>query len=381
MLLDPAYVVENLAAVLLVVLLVAAGKALIFGGLTRLFRYGNVVPIAVGLGLFQVGEFSFVLARVGATEGVLTPELNSLILSVAIVTMLLTPPAARLVEPLYRLRRRRFRFEEMNTVNLPQTGLREHVVIVGHGRVGQFVADVLQRLGLQFVVIELDQRRMERAREAGFPVIFGDATQETVLEAAHLTNGRLLLVTVPAVEVTQAVLRTVRRLCPELHVVARAEGLDQLRMLQELGIYEVVQPESEAGLEITRQALLHLDVGPMEIQRFVDSVRRELYTPLFEEHAEYEMLSRLHSAQHLMPVHWLQLPADSPLTGRTIGEARIRTLTGASVVGLLRGDDLIANPTPDERLMAGDHLAVFGEHEELALFEQLAGDALDWTNL
>jgi len=373
MLFDPAYLFDNVALVLLVVLLVSMGKGIILGGVTWLFRYRNVVPFAVGLGIFQLGEFSYVLARVGSAEGVLSPDLNSLILAVAIVTLLLSPLAAKLVDPLYQLRRRLFPFEPAHTVDLPQADLSDHVVIVGHGRVGQFVADVLQRLELRFVVIELDQRRMERARQAGFPVIFGDATQEIVLEAARVSEGRLLLVTVPAVEVTQAVVRTVRRLCPDLHVVARAEGLDQLRMLQELGIYEVVQPESEAGLEIARQALLHLDVAPIEIQRFVDSVRRELYTPLFAEHAEYDQLARLHSAQHLMPVHWLQLPPGSPLADRTISEARIRTLTGASVVGLLRGDELIANPTPDQRLLAGDHLALFGDHDALARFEQLAG--------
>jgi CPA2 family monovalent cation:H+ antiporter-2 len=372
MLLDPTFFFENFAMVLLVVLLVSLGKSTIFAVLTRIFGYGNIVPIAVGLGLFQIGEFSFVLARVGLTSEAITPDLYSLILSVAIITMLLTPLASKLIEPLYRLRKRWFKFATLNTVNLPDEGLSSHVVIVGFGRVGQFVADVLQRLQLNFVVIELDQRRMEHAKEAGYPVIYGDATQQTVLQAAHLTASRLLLVTVPAVTVTHAVVAGVRRLCPDLHVVARAEGLDQLKMLQEMGVYEVVQPESEAGLEITRQALLHLDLPALEIQTFVDSVRRELYSPLFEQHVDYEVLTRLQSAQQLMQVNWIQLSSQSSLIDHTIAEARIRSRTGATVVAVLHNNELIPNPTPEQQLRSGDFVAVVGDSHELALFEQLS---------
>jgi monovalent cation:H+ antiporter-2, CPA2 family len=371
MLFDVTFFIENLGIVLLVVLIVGAGKSVIFAGLTRLFGYGNIVPLAVALGLFQVGEFSFVLARVGLTRDVITADLYSLLLSVAIVTMLITPLAAHNVEPLYRLRQRWFRSEPLSSVNLPREGLAGHVVIAGFGRVGQFVADVLDRFEQKFVVVELNHRRMERAKDAGYPVIFGDASQETVLEATQLTAARLVLVTVPAVEVTEAVVDTVRRMCPALHVVARAEGLDQLRILHELGIYEVVQPESEAGLEIARQALLHLDIPAPEIQRFVDRVRREVYSPLYGQHNDYDVLARLHGAQQMMPVHWVQLPVQSRLSHKTIGEARIRALTGASVVAILRDEAMIPNPTPDQLLRSGDFLAVLGDSDELAQFDQL----------
>jgi CPA2 family monovalent cation:H+ antiporter-2 len=375
MLLDPAYFIESIGIILLVVLLVSVGKGVIFAGVTRLFGYGNVVPIAVGLGLFQVGEFSFVLARVGVSRGAISAELYSLILSVAILTMLITPLASQLVEPIYEWRKRRQEFEALDTVNLPQSELQDHVVIIGFGRVGQFTASVLQRLGPQFLIIEPVQRRMEAAKEAGYPVIYGDATQPRVLEAAHLTSSRLVLVTVPAVGVTNAIVASVRRLCPDVHIVARAEGLDQLRLLQEMGVYEVVQPESEAGLEIARQALLHLDVPAAKIQQFIDSVRRELYSPLYGQHGDYEILTRLKTAQQLVPVQWVELPQASVLAGQTIAEAHIRSRTGVSVLAILRGEELMPNPTPAQQLCGGDYLAVLGDGEELAQFEQLVTQA------
>ncbi len=280
MLLDPAFLIANWQVILLVVLLIAMGKGLIFSALSSLFGYGNVVPLAVGLGLFQVGEFSFVLARVGLSTNSISQELYTLTLTVAVMTMIMTPFVSGLTAPLYALRKRWFKRELLQTINLPETGLRDHVVIAGGGRIGQYVAQLLQQLELNFVIIELDYHRIGQAREAGFPIIYGDAGQEIVLEVAQVEHARLVIVTTPAVTITQSIVERVRHLNPAVHIVARAEGVEQMQSLYALGVYEAVQPEFEAGLEITRQALLHLDVAVSEIQRLTDATRQELYAPL-----------------------------------------------------------------------------------------------------
>ena len=131
MLLNPGFLWAHLGTVALVVSLVTVGKGLICGGLTRLFGYGNIVPFAVGLGLFQIGEFSFVLARVGLRTGALSPDFYALVLSTALVTMVLTPIAAWGAEPLYRLSTRWRRCGPLQTITLPQEGFQEHVVIAG----------------------------------------------------------------------------------------------------------------------------------------------------------------------------------------------------------------------------------------------------------
>lgn len=283
MLLDPGYLVAHWRLVLLVVVAASLGKGAIFAGLSRAFGYGRVVPIALGLGLFQVGEFSFVLARVGLSTESIDPELYNLILAVAIVTMFLTPFVSGLTERAYRLRRRWIKREPLQSINLPQSGLRQHVVIAGGGRVGEYVAQVLQRLGLAFVIVEVNSRRVDAARELGRPIIFGDASQEVVLEAACIAQARLILVTTPAITVTRAIVDQVRRLNPEIHIVARAEGIESMQALHARGVYEVVQPEFEAGLEITRQALLHLDYSAADIEEFTNATRRELYAPLYRQ--------------------------------------------------------------------------------------------------
>ena len=282
MLLDPAFLIAHWQTVLLVVLLVAIGKGLILGLVTRLFGYGNVVPLAVGLGLFQIGEFSFVLARVGLRTNSISADLYSLVLTTAIMTMVLTPFISGLTAPLYALRRRWFKHEPLQTINLPQTGLRDHVIIAGGGRVGQYVAQVLQRLDLAFVLVELDYRRVQQIKTASFPLVYGDASQAIVLEAAGIKHARLLLITAPAMVIVQTLIEQACQLNPTLHIVARAESIEHIKTMRDHGVYEVVQPEFEAGLEITRQALLHLDIPLADIEQLTDTVRREQYAPLYE---------------------------------------------------------------------------------------------------
>jgi len=280
MLLDPAYLKENLLLVIGLVAVMALVKGLVFASLARVFRYGNVVPLAVGLTMFQAGEFSFVLGRVGLATGGIGQDMYSGIMAVALLSMFLTPLVSGLTAPLYGLVRRRRSREPLQTINLEQDDLRDHVVIAGAGRMGQAVARVLGRSRLPFVLVELDQHRLEFCRDAGVALIYGDATHPLVLEAAGLKEARLLLVTTPDPVTTLAVVRHSRRLRPDLHVVARAESDQMLNELRELDVHEVVQPQMEAGLEITRQALVHLDVPPKEIERSIADARQDFHQPL-----------------------------------------------------------------------------------------------------
>lgn len=372
MLFDPMFLLENWPAILALVAVVSLGKGLIFGGLAAAFGYGNIVPLAVGLGLFQMGEFSFVLARVGLNTDSIDADLYSLVLTAAVVTMVMTPIVSSLTTPLYSLRQRWFKHEPVQTINLPATGLRNHVIIAGGGRVGQYVAQVLQRLGQAFVIVELDHRRVMQAREEGFPVIFGDASQAVVLEATGIEAASVVLVTTPAIVTTGAIVDQARRLSPAVHVVARAEGVEQMRALHAQGVYEVVQPEFEAGLEITRQALLHLNTPATDIQSFTDAVRQELYSPLYQAHQDYQALAHLQDASRLLQLIWVNITTGSKLAGRTIQDLEIRSRTGVTVVGVMREGKLIPNPGPSHRFTAGDVVAVLGDFEQRAAFQAMA---------
>ncbi|MCU0588239.1 MAG: cation:proton antiporter [Syntrophobacteraceae bacterium] len=273
MLLDPVFLVQNWRGELLLLGMVSLGKGLIFAVLAIVFGYRNVVPLALGLTLFQVGEFSFVLARVGIETQSIDRELYSLMLSTAIMSMMLTPVLSSLTAPLYALRKRFFQREALQTMNLPAHGLRGHVVIAGGGRTGYYISQVLKYLSVDFVIVELNYHQVERYRSAGLPIVFGDATQEPVLKAAGIENARLLLVTVPAIAVVEAMVREAGRLSPSLRIVATAEGSEQIKSLYDRGAYMVILPQMEAGLEMATQALLNLGIPGNEIQSYTDRVR------------------------------------------------------------------------------------------------------------
>jgi monovalent cation:H+ antiporter-2, CPA2 family len=371
MLLNPAFLLANLGTVLLLVAAISFGKALIFGGVARLFSYGGGVPLAVGLGLFQVGEFAFVLARVGLTEGALNADQYALILATALMTMVLTPFATRSTGRVEGLLARWRGMAEPEPANLPQHELRDHIIIAGYGRVGRYTADVLQRLGLPFVILERDQRRLDEIKDAGLPAIFGDATSPVVLEAAGIHHARLLLVVVSAAIDVELVVREVRRLHPELHIVARATRLRQLEELRALGVHEVVQPEFEAGLELVRQTLLHFDMPAAEIERLSDSVRQELYQPLQTAHANATVLEELRRARATLEIVWVHIPEGAPLVGQSLGAIEVRKRTGALIVAIVRAGTMIQSPGPETLLAAGDQAAVIGTPSQRSAFQAL----------
>ncbi len=280
MLLEPRFLQENLLLVLGLATAVSLTKGLVCAGVGRAFGYRNVVPIALGLTMFQAGEFAFVIGRVGIATESIGAELYSVIMAVTLVTMFVTPFVSGATRPVYRYLKSRRPEEPVQTINIKHDELHDHVVMAGAGDMGHTVARVLGRLGLPFVAIELDQHRLETCRAAGLAVIYGDASHPLVLKAAGLDRACLLLITTPAPVVALAIARHARQLRPDLHIVARAESEELLEGLHALGVHEVVLPKMEAGLEVTRQALLHLKVPDQQIEQFTDEVRQRFYRPL-----------------------------------------------------------------------------------------------------
>ena len=277
MLFDPAFLAAHWLTILGVVVAVGIGKGAIFAAVTRAFGYGNVIPLAAGLGLFQIGEFSFVLARVGVSSGSIDSSVFSLVLVTAVITMALTPLVSGQTARIYEGMSRRSRREPLETVNVVDGQLRGHIVIAGGGRVGRQIAEALARLELRFVVIELDHRRFTQAKAARLPALYGDASQEVVLDAARIRDACLLLVTTPSIVVAEAVVIQAKRSHPGLDVVARASERASLDRLRSLGVLEIVLPEFEAGLEMTRQAMHHLRIRPEDIQSYADAARSDLH--------------------------------------------------------------------------------------------------------
>ncbi|MBF0136061.1 MAG: cation:proton antiporter [Magnetococcus sp. DMHC-1] len=360
MLLDPFFLLQHGREIVILVVAVGVGKAAIFFFLARVFGYGNVVPLAVGLGLFQIGEFSLVLAKVGLASGGISQEVHALVMSAAVMTMVLTPMVSGQTARLYALQRRHFRREPLYSVNLPKSRLEKHIVVVGCGRIGIQLAMVLQRLEIPFVMIDLDQRRMELAKVEGLPVIFGDAAQRPVLKAAKMTRANMLLITTPGLAVVLGVIRQAHDLNPSCRIVVRTSDISHMHMIRDAGAVGVIHPEFEAGLEFVRQALLHQHIPLTTIQKYSDTIRQDTYGPLWNGALDLQTLQQMQTAQPQFDLEWVPVSGTSFLIDRSLREGRIREQTGASVVGVLRLGELIANPDPDFQFKPNDLVAVIG---------------------
>jgi CPA2 family monovalent cation:H+ antiporter-2 len=375
MLFDPRYFVDNLGLVLGVVVAVVLGKALILGALTRAFGYGNMAPLIVGLGMSQVGEFSFLLSREGLRQGFLSQDVYALALTTALVTMALTPFLQGAALPLHRLLRRFVpQREPMQTITLPSAELKDHVVVIGYGRTGHAAVEVMRRTGVPFVVVEPDHARYGDCARSGGPAIWGDGSHEPVLRAAGLQRARLLLVTVPDTQSIRLIVGRVRELNPRVDIIARAQYREHLEELRRLGIHEVVQPEFEAGLEMVRQVLARYDYSPAEILRFSDAIHDEVYEPFqLARTAEgsLRVLDDLRRAARGIEIEWIPVGEASPLAGRTIVHAEFRKRTGSSIVAIRNPAGVLPNPDPQYVFRAEDVLGVLGTPEQRRVAREL----------
>lgn len=143
-----------------------------------------------------------------------------------------------------------------------------------------YIANVLHHAGIPFVIVEQNSRRGQEVKTCSFPIIFGDAGKGIILEAAELGRAKLLLITTPVAVVAQGIVEQAQRINPDIRIIARAEGVAQMKALYKRGVTYVVQPEFEASLEIVNQTFLNLGISAERLKTMTDEARRELNRPL-----------------------------------------------------------------------------------------------------
>jgi monovalent cation:H+ antiporter-2, CPA2 family len=280
MLFDPAFVIAHAGQVALLVVAIVAGKSLIFGVLARGFGYRNMAPSIIGLGLSQIGEFSFVLARTGRAGNFITKDTYDLALTCTVLSMALSPLVFPGLLPAARALARRLRPPSPAAdMPLPRTTLENHVVVAGFGRTGRAVVDALQASSLPYLIVEMHHETLARPLEQGVPVIWGDIGREDILQAAGIPQARMLVMAVPEWHAIRLGIEHARRMNPRLYVVARATAAGHVDDLRALRVDAVVQPEFEGGIEMVRRALAQCERSDDEIERLTEELRRALYQP------------------------------------------------------------------------------------------------------
>jgi CPA2 family monovalent cation:H+ antiporter-2 len=250
-------------------------------------------------------------------------------------------------------------------------GMSGHVVVVGYGRVGKHIIAVLERLGVPRLVVEQDAARASEFQQRGIPTLFGDASNSEILSHADLKQARALVVTVPDETATELIVIAAHQQAPELPIIVRAATSAGVRRLLNHGARDVIHPELEGGLEIVRHTLLALKYPLLQVEQYIDAVRHDAYDTAISSHEEHLMFDQLMSALRSMALAWHEVPEDSPLVGRTLAAANLRALTGASVIAIVRGQRVIANPKSSTVFTTGDQIGLIGEAEQVAAAAEL----------
>jgi CPA2 family monovalent cation:H+ antiporter-2 len=377
MLVDPRYLVNAWDKVLVVSLLVILGKAVISALLGAVLPAPGRAALVLAAGRSQIGEFSFIVGQSGLALNLIDHEHYSLILAAALVSITVNPFLFGLVEPAERWLQRYPRvWRAVNAGKLPPVAehatMADHVIIIGSGRVGRHISEALGVLKVPRLVIEADPARVSKLTELGVPVLFGDAGNSEILEHAGLEHARVVVITVPEDVAALTIAATVHHVAPNLRIVARASSWEAARRLEQAGVQQVVRPELEGGVEIVRRTLLDLDLPAGEVQRYAETLRRGGLDSTDLASAERSnVLDRLITSTRDFEISWVEILPGATVADRTIGQSALRKRTGASVVGIIRGEHVEVNPGPDTMLHAGDRVGVIGLSKQIAAAEEL----------
>jgi CPA2 family monovalent cation:H+ antiporter-2 len=280
MLIDLGFMADNIGMVIGVVAAIIGGKFIICSLIPRIFGYTHKTALYTGAGLFQIGEFSFVLAAAALSAGVISKDVYDLTLSSAVITILLTPLAIVTATVLYRKLSQGERFAAILARRTdPQFSrgfqLANHVVICGCDRIGRNLSRVLEQRGFSYLVIDNDPKIIDALRARDVPCMYGDASNPEILSRAVLEKAKVLVITFHEPIGTELTVRNALAINPKLDIVARVHFDDEVTKLRDIGVAEMVRPDVETSMEIVRHTLHRFGLTGTEIQYILTGLREE----------------------------------------------------------------------------------------------------------
>ncbi|HEX3126346.1 MAG TPA: YbaL family putative K(+) efflux transporter [Thermoanaerobaculia bacterium] len=272
MLFDPQVLIREPLRVLAVMAIVLLGKSLAAFLIVLAFRYPLNTALTVSASLAQIGEFSFILAGLGVSLGLLPEEGQNLVLAGAILSIAVNPLVFQAVEPLQRWIRSRSKLAR--AVERPHDPLAElpvsvdasevtgHVVLAGYGRVGRWIGEALHGHGVHLVVAEQNRELVEELRSQGRHAVSGDAAEPAVLIQAHIARARMLVVALPDAFHARRVIELARMINPGVETVVRTHSEEEADLLRKESAGKVYLGEHELARSMTEHVLERV-AGPL----------------------------------------------------------------------------------------------------------------------
>ena len=374
LLLSIASLIENFVSVMFWVVMLIIGKTLIVWAVVRLMGFPQRIAAATALGLAQIGEFSFVLAKAGRTVDLLPDTDYQIFLASSIISMIATPfliaaaPNFGLFVQKF-LKDRKSEDEDAvaeEEIHLTSSGgLQNHVIIVGYGLNGRNLSRVLRAVGVPYTILDLNGETVRRAREKGEKINFGDATRREVLHHAHINEANALVLAMSDPQAARRTVKQAREMNADLYIVVRTRYTAEITELLELGANEVIPEEFETSIEIFARVLQRYGVARHIIESQIEEIRRKGYNMLRSPSLPEVKMEKLNAALHAATTETIKLGETSPVLGKTLAELDLRNRTGVMLVAAVRDGETKINPGAKYKFHAGDVLVLLGVSDKI----------------
>jgi CPA2 family monovalent cation:H+ antiporter-2 len=378
MLLNLQFFITHLGYILLILLALFFIKSIIASLAIAVLKYPPRTFLLTGLALFQVGEFAFILSKVGIEYGLIDAETNQYFLAVSIVSMLLTPFIIIFSE---NLAFKMMRLRPIKAIDKKLTGkadiqyelageeLTNHLVIIGYGINGSNLAKAAEFSKIPYVVIELNAEVVRKERKKGMPILFGDASQDHILDMVNLDKARVAVIAISDPNATKVITKNIRSVSQSLHLVVRTRYVKEIPELIALGADDVIPEEFETSIEIFSRTLHNFLIPEDDIEYFIEMIRSDNYR-LFQNKKGIPKTFRPTNFPDFN-ISCLKVKTDGGgIAGKSINELNIRNIFGINILGILRGDELINNVKPEEKILQHDILYVIGNKLSIDKFRK-----------
>jgi len=371
MLMDIGYMSDNC-------LKIAVAVALIFGlkiitGIISALSIGNPLRTSIhaGLGIAQIGEFSFVLAVAGKASGIITGEFYQIFLSSSVVTMIMTPfvlKSAPFVSGWITSRHLLKRIASLKRVSEGEGFPRRrhgHVIIIGFGLNGKNLAKILKEAEIPYVVLEMNSDTVRDMKKRGEPIYYGDGTSVEILHKIGIHRAKVLMVAISDAAATRRIVQIARHENLSLHIVVRTRYVAEVDDLIKLGANEVIPEEFETSIEIFSRVLHRYNFPRNVIMDMIDKIRSGSYTALRGMELPKRHLFEKCEWLSDIEIEGFRVSENLHLVGKSIAELQVRKKTGVTIIAVRRGHEVFTNPEPDFTFRAGDIILFTGERKNM----------------
>lgn len=379
MLLDLKFFGGHLTIILLAVGAVFLIKSMVLFIAIGILRYPTRTVLLTGLSLFQVGEFAFILSKVGIQYGLISDEMNQYFLSISIISMFLTPfvilfserIANKVMESrvLKTIRKHSPVRANMSLNDLDIDELEDHLVIIGFGINGSNLAKAAKYAKIPYAAVELNADTVKSQRLKGEPILYGDAAHEHILEALHVEKARAVVIAISDSNATKAIIAKVRAISKNVYIVVRTRYVAEISELISLGADEVIPEEFETSIQIFARVMNSFMIGDEEIEEFTEIVRADNYN-LFQG-KRIRPRSMLHNPLSHLKIRCFKLNSEGcRLEGKEFKEIDFLNKYGVRIIGVMRNEKVL-DPEDPITFAKNDLLFVNGRPDDIDKFEHL----------